>query len=78
MSSGISVRHWNLERFDVSYIRFKRDSANETSFSPEFKRMAAIQGDILFQAPRRYLLEKASKTQAAFAFRMFSHLLFII
>ena len=32
--------------------------------------MAAILGDIIFQAPRRFLLETASKTQTAFAFRM--------
>ena len=36
--------------------------------------MAAFQGDLIFQAPRRFLLEKTSKTQTAFAFRMFSHL----
>ena len=34
--------------------------------------MAAIQGDIIFQAPRRFFLETTSKTQTAFAFRMFS------
>ena len=38
--------------------------------------MAAIQGDLIFQAPRRFLLEQASKTQTAFAFRMFSQLFF--
>jgi len=39
--------------------------------------MAAIQGDIVFQAPRRFLLENASKTQPAFAFCMFSTSSFI-
>ena len=34
--------------------------------------MAAFQGDLIFQAPRRFLLEQASKTQTAFAYRMFS------
>ena len=33
--------------------------------------MAAFQGDFIFQAPRRFFLETASKTQTAFAFRMF-------
>jgi hypothetical protein len=38
---------------------------------PEFKRLAAIQGDIVYQAPRRFLLENIPETQPAFAFRMF-------
>jgi hypothetical protein len=37
--------------------------------SPEFKRLAAIQGDLKFQAPRRFMLEHVSKTQTAYAFR---------
>ena len=39
--------------------------------SPQFKRLAAIQGDIMFQASRRFLLENLPETQPAFAFRMF-------
>jgi len=38
-------------------------------FSPEFKRFAALQGDRIFQAPRRFLLEIASKTQPAYSYR---------
>ena len=37
--------------------------------------MAALQGDLVFQAPRRFLLEHVSKTQTAFAFRTFSTIL---
>ena len=33
--------------------------------------MAAFQGDFVFQAPCRFLLEYTSRTQTAFAFRMF-------
>ena len=38
-------------------------------FRPEFKRFAALKGDLYFQAPRRFLLEKASKTQPAYSYR---------
>ena len=38
-------------------------------FRPEFKRFAALQGDRIFQAPRRFLLETASKTQPAYSYR---------
>ncbi|KAF8800976.1 carotenoid ester lipase precursor [Phlegmacium glaucopus] len=44
------------------------DTGTLNAVTPEFKRLAAIQGDIIFQAPRRFLLEAASKTQPAFAF----------
>lgn len=36
--------------------------------SPEYKRIASLQGDMLFQATRRYFLEVASKTQATYSF----------
>ncbi|EED79829.1 sterol esterase from carbohydrate esterase family CE10 [Postia placenta Mad-698-R] len=38
------------------------------NITPEYKRMAAFQGDWEFQSPRRYFLEVASKTQDAWAF----------
>jgi len=38
-------------------------------FRPEFKRFAALQGDKSFQAPRRFFLEIASKTQPAYSYR---------
>ncbi|KAF8815491.1 carotenoid ester lipase precursor [Phlegmacium glaucopus] len=44
------------------------DTGTLNALTPEFKRLAAIQGDIKFQAPRRFFLENASKTQPAFAF----------
>ena len=38
-------------------------------FRPQFKRFAALKGDMSFQAPRRFLLEIASKTQPAYSYR---------
>jgi len=38
------------------------------AITPEFKRLAAFQGDIVFQAPRRFFLRTASKTQDAWTF----------
>jgi len=38
-------------------------------FRSQYKRLAALQGDLLFQAPRRFLLEIISETQSAFAYR---------
>jgi len=39
-----------------------------TFSSPQYKRISAIQGDMFFQAPRRFLLEVASKTQPAYSY----------
>ncbi|KAF7373914.1 Carboxylic ester hydrolase [Mycena sanguinolenta] len=38
-------------------------TGNENALTPEFKRIAAFEGDIFFQGPRRLFLEHASKTQ---------------
>jgi carboxylesterase type B len=46
---------------------FNTGTAN--ALTPEFKRFAALQGDRVFQAPRRFLLEIASKTQPAYSYR---------
>ncbi|KAJ7268412.1 carotenoid ester lipase precursor [Mycena rebaudengoi] len=40
---------------------FGTGSAN--AITPEFKRIAAFEGDFVFQAPRRFFLQHASKTQ---------------
>ncbi|EMD39520.1 hypothetical protein CERSUDRAFT_111844 [Gelatoporia subvermispora B] len=37
-------------------------------FPYQFKRMAAIQGDLVFQAPRRFFLEEVSNKQNAWAY----------
>jgi carboxylesterase type B len=44
------------------------DTGTANALTPEFKRLAAIQGDLVFQAPRRFFLTTASKTQKTFAF----------
>uniref|UniRef100_A0A8H8CFU5 Carboxylic ester hydrolase n=1 Tax=Psilocybe cubensis TaxID=181762 RepID=A0A8H8CFU5_PSICU len=38
------------------------------ALTPQFKRLAAIQGDLEFQAPRRFFLETASKTQPTYSY----------
>ncbi|TFK32449.1 sterol esterase [Crucibulum laeve] len=44
------------------------DTGTANALTPEFKRIAAFQGDWIFQAPRRFFLQVASKTQPAFAY----------
>ena len=41
---------------------------DQSLLSPEFKRLAAFQGDLVQQAPRRFLLETVSKTQDAWSY----------
>ncbi|KDR73256.1 hypothetical protein GALMADRAFT_1341677 [Galerina marginata CBS 339.88] len=45
---------------------FNTGTAN--AITPQFKRISAIQGDLAFQAPRRFFIQTASKTQKIFAF----------
>ncbi|KAF8154264.1 sterol esterase [Crassisporium funariophilum] len=45
------------------------NSGTANALTPQYKRLAAVLGDYEFQAPRRFLLEIASATQAAYAFR---------
>ncbi|TFK32450.1 sterol esterase [Crucibulum laeve] len=44
------------------------DTGIANALTPEFKRLAAIQGDLIWQAPRRFFLQVASKTQPTFAY----------
>lgn len=43
-------------------------SGTANALTPQFKRISAIQSDLFFQAPRRFFLKLASKTQPTFAF----------
>ncbi|PBK68859.1 sterol esterase [Armillaria solidipes] len=43
-------------------------SGNNYTLTPEYKRIAAFNGDNSFQAPRRHFLEVASRTQPAWAY----------
>ncbi|KAF5347396.1 hypothetical protein D9758_011254 [Tetrapyrgos nigripes] len=44
------------------------DTGTNNTLSPEYKRMAAVQGDLVFQGPRRVLLHHASQTQNTWAY----------
>jgi len=43
-------------------------TGNETEIYPEYKRLVAFTGDLVFQSARRFFLEAASKTQNAWSF----------
>jgi acetylcholinesterase len=42
------------------------------ALTPQFKRIASVQGDLMFQGPRRFLLEHLSHKQNAWSFGMTS------
>lgn len=44
------------------------DTGFLNALTPQFKRLAAIQGDLVFQAPRRFFLEHTSGKQPTWAF----------
>ncbi|KAH9476605.1 Lipase 4 [Psilocybe cubensis] len=44
------------------------DTGTANAITPEYKRLASVSGDLFFQAPRRFFLQAASKTQPTFAF----------
>ncbi|KAJ3492610.1 hypothetical protein NLJ89_g11195 [Agrocybe chaxingu] len=46
---------------------FNTGTAN--ALTPQYKRLAAVQGDLEFQAPRRFFSRIASKTQPVYGFR---------
>ncbi|GJE92626.1 carotenoid ester lipase precursor [Phanerochaete sordida] len=43
-------------------------TGDANAISPQFKRLAAIQGDLVFQGPRRFLLNSRSSKQATFSY----------
>ncbi|KAJ7315412.1 Alpha/Beta hydrolase protein [Mycena albidolilacea] len=43
------------------------DTGLANQLTPQFKRIAAFQGDFIFTGPRRFFLEHASKTQSAWS-----------
>ena len=44
------------------------DTGLNSSITPEFKRISAIMGDIVFQAPRRLLLQHRADKQPAYSY----------
>lgn len=45
------------------------DTGYMNALTPQFKRMAAIQGDLVFQAPRRFFLQHRAGKQPTWSFR---------
>ena len=45
------------------------DTGDANAFAPQFKRLSALQGDLLFHAPRRFLLEKRASKQPMWSYR---------
>ncbi|KAF5315369.1 hypothetical protein D9619_007114 [Psilocybe cf. subviscida] len=44
------------------------DTGTQNALTPQFKRLAAFQGDLVFQAPRRFFMQAMSRTQKTYAF----------
>ena len=45
------------------------------AITPQYKRLAALQGDLVFQAPRRFFLQQRSGMQPIWTYRTSAHLL---
>ncbi len=76
---GISLQYWDGQRFNVCISCVSYESPIPVTvirFRPQYKRFAAFHGDMSFQAPRRFLLEIASKTQPTYSYRELIMLLF--
>ncbi len=43
-------------------------TGNDNQLAPMYKRMAAFQGDMIFQAPRRFFLDQRSSQQDTWTF----------
>ena len=48
------------------------DTGILNALTPEFKRLAAMQGDLVFQAPRRFFLQNRSGKQPTWSFREYN------
>lgn len=46
------------------------DTGVLNALSPQYKRISAFQGDIIFHAPRRWFLQHTSGKQAIWVYRM--------
>ncbi|EMD39501.1 hypothetical protein CERSUDRAFT_111813 [Gelatoporia subvermispora B] len=44
------------------------NTSDLNALTPEYKRLAALQGDLVFQAPRRFFLQQRSSEQATWSF----------
>jgi hypothetical protein len=50
------------------------DSGTQNELTPQFKRIASILGDFIFQGPRRFFLENVSDKQNVWSFCMLHRL----
>ena len=48
------------------------DTGNANAVTPEFKRLAAVQGDLSFHGPRRFLLQHHTNKQPAWSYCKYS------
>jgi acetylcholinesterase len=53
------------------------DTGDQNALTPQFKRISAILGDLVFQAPRRFFLRQRSGKQKTWSYRA-SHLNIVI
>jgi acetylcholinesterase len=44
-------------------------TGEQNAITPQFKRISAILGDIVFQAPRRFFLQQRSGKQKTYSYR---------
>lgn len=51
------------------------DTGDNNTLTPQYKRISALTGDIIFEAPRRFFLDYLSSTQPAWAFRTCSQVI---
>ena len=51
------------------------DTGRQNAFTPQYKRIAALQGDWIFQVPRRQLLDRYSWTRTTYSYRKRTSLL---
>ena len=49
------------------------DTGFQNAITPQFKRLASVQGDMTFQGARRFFLQHVSKRQHAWSFRTIVH-----
>jgi hypothetical protein len=54
------------------------DTGLLNAVTPQFKRIAAVQGDGVFQAPRRWLLKNTSGKQNIWVFRMLLNIAYFL
>lgn len=45
------------------------DTGDANAITPQFKRLAALHGDVYFQAPRRFFLDARADKQKTWSFR---------